>query len=143
MAQQALTKTKSKSLSRTFSALSLAFLGLGSGIANAEESAVFAGVEVGYAASAFENKITVSATGFNQSQSAKYSGDGVKYGLVVGYKQFFTPSFWFALLCKYFFAPRRAKIKHRSKRLWLENKSQRHAYKLRRKYRCIGKFCRK
>lgn len=93
MAQQALTKTKSKSLSRTFSALSLAFLGLGSGIANAEENAVFAGVEVGYAASAFENKITVSATGFNQSQSAKYGGDGVKYGLVVGYKQFFTPHF--------------------------------------------------
>ena len=30
------------------SALSLSFLGLGSGVANAEESAVFAGVEVGY-----------------------------------------------------------------------------------------------
>lgn len=59
----------------------------------AEESGIFAGAEVGYAESAFENKVTVSEGNTSQSQSAKYKGDGVKYGLVVGYKQFFNPYF--------------------------------------------------
>ena len=52
----------------------------------AEESGVFLGAEIGYANAKFENKL--SAVGL--SESAKYDGGGVKYGIVVGYKQFFT-----------------------------------------------------
>lgn len=87
------TATKLNRLKRSFALSAFAFGILGNPVLLAEESGIFAGVEVGYGASTFENKVTVSATGFNQSQSAKYNGDGVKYGLVVGYKQFFTPYF--------------------------------------------------
>ncbi|MGX2973049.1 outer membrane beta-barrel protein [Helicobacter sp. T3_23-1059] len=73
--------------------LALGIFGFFGNVANAEESGVFAGVEVGYAQSVFENKITASGVGANMAESAKYNGGGVKYGLVVGYKQFFSPYF--------------------------------------------------
>ena len=87
---QMLAGQKVASFAKGFS-LSLA-VGIFGNVANAEESGVFAGVEVGYAQSVFENKITVSG-GVNIAESAKYNGDGVKYGLVVGYKQFFSSYF--------------------------------------------------
>ena len=68
-------------------AISLALLLGGANIALAEESGVFVGAEIGYGAGKFETKVTLP-TG---SDRLKYDGGGVKYGVVVGYKQFFTP----------------------------------------------------
>ena len=52
----------------------------------AEVSGVFLGAEIGYGAGKFENKITSNGA----NQNANYDGGGIKYGVVVGYKQFFT-----------------------------------------------------
>lgn len=52
----------------------------------AETSGVFLGAEIGYGAGKFENKITTNGA----NQNANYDGGGIKYGVVVGYKQFFT-----------------------------------------------------
>lgn len=63
----------------------------------AEESGVFLGAEIGYGGEKHETKTAgIIAQAFaNGATSAtlKHDGGGVKYGVVVGYKQFFTQYF--------------------------------------------------
>lgn len=68
----------------------------GANIALAEESGVFVGAEIGYGAGKFETKVTTTSEELKKvlgtnSAALRYDGAGVKYGVVVGYKQFFTP----------------------------------------------------
>lgn len=67
-------------------------------VAFAEQSGVFLGAEVGYGGASVEYKSNYTeqnlTTGEIQGYSPytlKYNGGGVKYGIVAGHKQFFTP----------------------------------------------------
>lgn len=63
----------------------------------AEESGVFLGAEIGYGGEKHETKtagiITQAFANGATSATLKHDGGGVKYGVVVGYKQFFTQYF--------------------------------------------------
>ena len=71
--------------------LSLVLVGiLGATNAVAEESGVFVGVQAGYGGA--NAKMEISPAGYVDNQ--KVNGmSGFRYGLVAGYKQFFTPEF--------------------------------------------------
>lgn len=67
-------------------------------VAFAEQNGVFLGAEVGYGGASVDYKTSYSeqnqTTGNIQGgrpYTLKYNGGGVKYGIVAGYKQFFTP----------------------------------------------------
>ena len=55
----------------------------------AEESGVFLGAEIGYGGEKHETKTAVIIA----QATLKHDGGGIKYGVVVGYKQFFTQYF--------------------------------------------------
>ena len=67
-------------------------------VAFAEQSGVFLGAEVGYGGASVDYKISGSDQNLTTGNieggrpyTLKYNGGGVKYGIVAGYKQFFTP----------------------------------------------------
>lgn len=57
----------------------------GTNLAFAEESGGFLGVEIGYGAGEYEGTATITTT-----INSNYDGGGIKYGVVMGYKGFFT-----------------------------------------------------
>lgn len=63
----------------------LAGLSISASLALAERSGAFVGVEVGYGESQYQVKH------YELERNVKLNSDGVYYGLVAGYKHFFTP----------------------------------------------------
>ena len=61
----------------------------------AEQSGVFLGAEVGYGGASVEDRSNYDERPMTQAPRStptlKYNGGGVKYGIIAGYKQFFTP----------------------------------------------------
>lgn len=69
---------------------------LASHSANAEQSGVILGAEVGYGGASIKyNSKSYNETAEGQPYASpynlEYDGGGVKYGLIIGYKHFFTP----------------------------------------------------
>lgn len=66
-----------------------------SNFAIAESSGAFVGVEVGYGEARYELKAEYSATQNTQaaSETRKFNGGGVNYGITAGYKHFFNDYF--------------------------------------------------
>ena len=67
-------------------------------VAFAEKSGAFLGAEVGYGGASVEYKSSYTEQNLTTGEiygyapyTLKYNGGGVKYGIIAGYKQFFTP----------------------------------------------------
>ena len=73
----------------------IAFLSLAISNALAEESGAFIGLNVGYGAASMDTDFTFNDNGNGTTtQKGKLAnGGGVNYGVIAGYKQFFTPYF--------------------------------------------------
>lgn len=54
---------------------------------NAEENGIFIGAQLGYGSGNFDNAVTLQ----NTLENLAYYGGGIKFGVVAGYKHFFTP----------------------------------------------------
>ena len=68
---------------------------LGFGVANAEQSGGFLGAEVGYGSISvpFDYRQTTTNNAANATIAGNFSGGGVAFGFIGGYKQFFNPYF--------------------------------------------------
>lgn len=90
-------KCKGKKMRQNKSKIISVALALGN-VAFAEQSGAFLGAEVGYGGASVDYKTSYSEQNLTTGEiqgyipyTLKYNGGGVKYGIVAGYKQFFTP----------------------------------------------------